>query len=277
MSRATVGYSRGSARFQEREGRYGQACRENGADTVIVAMDIDPGTRAPGASQGKEPVLLGETNAERANREPAARDGDTPSDEALVARALEGDRSAAAELVGRYHKKAYGIAYHLCAGNTEEARDFTQEAFLHAFAKLGTFRGRSSFYTWFYRILVNTCRDGRRRVWRWKQRFAFWRSAPEESATEPPTLENHPDPAEGSDPAAVLTSKELHERLRKAMLSLPQKQRTAFQLKVLHGMTIHEIAEVMNAAEGTVKSHLFRATQHLREALSDWAAPEGRS
>jgi len=240
-------------------------------------MDIDPGTQAPGASQGKEPVLLGETKAARADCQRADRDGATPSDEALVARALEGDRSAAAELVGRYHKKAYGIAYHLCSGNTEEARDFTQEAFLHAFANLGTFRGRSSFYTWFYRILVNTCKDERRRLWRWKQRFAFWRSALEDTAPEPSTPENHPDPGEQADPAAVLSGKELHERLRKAMLSLPRKQRTAFQLKVFHGMTIHEIAEVTNSAEGTVKSHLFRATQHLREALSDWAVPERRS
>ena len=244
---------------------------------MIVPRDIDPGTQAPGAMRRKEPVVLGETKTERADCRPADRDCATPSDEALVARALEGDRSAAAELVGRYHKKAYGIAYHLCSGNTEEARDLTQEAFLRAFARLGTFRGRSSFYTWFYRILVNTCRDGRRRLWRWKQRFAFWRSAPEDASTEPLNPENYPDPAEQADPAAVLTGKELHERLRKAMLLLPQKQRTTFQLKVFHGMTIHEIAEVMNSAEGTVKSHLFRATQHLREALSDWAAPERRS
>jgi RNA polymerase sigma-70 factor (ECF subfamily) len=239
-------------------------------------MDIDPATEAPGAMQGKEPVVLRETNTKRADRQRAGLESDTPTDEALVARALKGDRPAAAELVDRYHKKAYGIAYHLCAGNTEEARDLTQEAFLRAFANLGTFRGRSSFYTWFYRILVNTCRDGRRRLWRWKQRFAFWRSAPEDALTEPSLPENYPDPAEQADPAAVLTGKEFNERLRKAMLSLPQKQRTTFQLKVFHGMTIHEIAEVMNSAEGTVKSHLFRATQHLREALSDWAIPERR-
>lgn len=244
---------------------------------MIVPRDIDPGTRVPGVTRGRDAVVLGETKAGRVDCAAVEPGCGTSSDEALVARALEGDRSAAAELVGRYHKKAYGIAYHLCSGNTEDARDFTQEAFLRAFANLGTFRGRSSFYTWFYSILVNTCRDGRRRLWRWKQRFAFWRSAPEDAATEPSTPENHPDPAEQADPAAVLTGKELHERLRQAMHSLPQKQRTAFQLKVFHGMTIHEIAEVMNAAEGTVKSHLFRATQHLREALSDWAVPEGRS
>lgn len=244
---------------------------------MTVPRDIDPGTQVPSATRRRDVVVLAETKAERQDFQPADHDGDTPSDEALVARALEGDRSAAGELVGRYHKKAYGIAYHLCSGNTEEARDFTQEAFLRAFAKLGTFRGQSSFYTWFYRILVNTCRDGRRRLWRWKQRFAFWRSTPEDAPAEPSTPEGHPDTAEQADPAAVLTGKELHERLRKAMLSLPRKQRTAFQLKVFHGMTIHEIAEVMNSAEGTVKSHLFRATQYLREALSDWAAPERRS
>jgi RNA polymerase sigma-70 factor (ECF subfamily) len=244
---------------------------------VTVPRDIDPGTQVPSATRRRDVVVLAETKAERQDFQPADHDGDTPSDEALVARALEGDRSAAGELVGRYHKKAYGIAYHLCSGNTEEARDFTQEAFLRAFAKLGTFRGQSSFYTWFHRILVNTCRDGRRRLWRWKQRFAFWRSTPEDASTMQSTPEDHPDPAEQADPAAVLASKELHERLRKAMLSLPRKQRTAFQLKVFHGMTIHEIAAVMNSAEGTVKSHLFRATQYLRGALSDWAVPERRS
>ena len=244
---------------------------------MVVPRDINPGSQAPGATRGKESELLGETKADGAHHSAADRGGLVQSDEILVTRALDGDRSAAAELVGRYHKKAYGIAYHLCGGNTEEARDFTQEAFLRAFAKLGTFRGRSSFYTWFYRILVNTCRDGRRRLWRWKQRFAFRGSTPEDTAPERLTLENHPDPGEQADPAAVLSGKELHERLRKAMLSLPRKQRTVFQLKVLHGMTIHEIAEVMNFAEGTVKSHLFRATQHLRDALSDWAIPERRS
>jgi RNA polymerase sigma-70 factor (ECF subfamily) len=236
-----------------------------------------PGTREPGVTGGRGAVILGETKTSRgecAAVEPACG---TSSDEALVARALEGDRSAAEELVGRYHRKAYGIAYHLCSGDTEEARDFTQEAFLRAFAKLATFRGQSSFYTWFYRILVNTCRDGRRRLWRWKRRFAFWRSTPEDASTGQSTPEDHPDPAEQADPAAVLASKELHERLRKAMLSLPRKQRIAFQLKVFHGMTIHEIAAVMNSAEGTVKSHIFRATQYLRGALSDWAVPERRS
>ena len=91
------------------------------------------------------------------------------------------------------------------------------------------------------------------------------------------TPEDQPDRAEQADSAAVLMRREFHERLRKAMLSLPGKQRTALQLKVFHGMTIHEIAQIMDSAEGTVKSHLFRATQFLRQTLGDWDAPERRS
>jgi RNA polymerase sigma-70 factor (ECF subfamily) len=186
---------------------------------------------------------------------------------------VEGDRSAAEELVARYQQKAYAMAYHLCSGHPEDAGDVTQEAFLRALANLRTFRGRSSFSTWFYRILMNTCRDGARRRQRWKRVFSLWRFAPEGAGSRGPNPEEHADPGEHADPAAVLRGKELAQRVRKAMLLLSGKQRTVLQLKVLHGMTIQEIAQIMDSAEGTVKSHLFRATQSLREALRDWAVP----
>jgi RNA polymerase sigma-70 factor (ECF subfamily) len=198
------------------------------------------------------------------------------SDEALVRRAVGGDRSAAEELVGRYQQKAFAMAYHFCAGHPDKADDFTQEAFLRAFSNLSTFRGQSAFSTWFYRILMNTCRDGARRHRRWKRVFSFWRSAPESEGSRGQDPAEHIDPGQHADPAGLLTGKELTQRVRRAMLLLPEKQRTAFQLKVFHGMTIHEIAQIMDSAEGTVKSHLFRATQFLRDALSDWAAPGGR-
>ena len=198
------------------------------------------------------------------------------SDEALVGRAVQGDRSAAEELVGRYQQKAYAMAYHFCSERPDEVEDATQEAFLSALGNLSTFRGRSSFSTWFYRILMNTCRDRVRRHRRWKRVFAFWRSAPETAGSAGLDPEDRVDPGEHADPAGVLTGRELAQRVRKAMLLLPGKQRTVFQLKVFHGMTIHEIAQIMDSAEGTVKSHLFRATQSLREALSDWAVPGRR-
>ena len=71
----------------------------------------------------------------------------------------------------------------------------------------------------------------------------------------------------------ILSGKELSREIQSALVLLPERQRVAFQLKVLHGMRIREIAEVMEAAEGTVKSHLFRATQFLREALEEWTEP----
>jgi RNA polymerase sigma-70 factor (ECF subfamily) len=77
----------------------------------------------------------------------------------------------------------------------------------------------------------------------------------------------------GINPMKVLSHKQLSKDIQKSLKSLPEKQRTVFQLKVLDGMTIREIAEVLGAAEGTVKSHLFRATRFLREDLKGWAQP----
>jgi RNA polymerase sigma-70 factor (ECF subfamily) len=228
------------------------------------------------AGRGREAVVSRGVKADSSDHRATGPELVSLTDEALVERAVEGDRSAAEELVGRYQQKAYAMAYHFCSGRLEEAEDVTQEAFLRTLANLNTFRGRSSFSTWFYRIVMNTCRDGARRHRRWKRVFAFWRSAPNTAGSAGLGPEDHVDPGEHADPAGVLTGRELAQRVRKTMLLLPGKQRTMFQLKVFHGMTIHEIAQIMDSAEGTVKSHLFRATQSLREALSDWSVPGRR-
>ena len=194
------------------------------------------------------------------------------TDEELVTRAREDNSWAFEELVRRYQQKAYAAAYNMFFGEREEAQDLTQEAFMKAFRSLKKFRGQSSFYTWFFRILINTCMDRRRHLGRWKRIFS-WRSSKKinDPASEP--YEEHADVADDSNPAAELSAKELSRGIETALMSLPERQRMAFQLKVLHGMRISEIAEVMEAAEGTVKSHLFRATQYLREALSEWIEP----
>ena len=99
----------------------------------------------------------------------------TLRDEELVARIKEGEDWATEELVNRYQQKTYAITCNMCPEDSEEARDLTQEAFLRAFRSLGKFRGDSSFYTWFYRIVVNVCLDSRRRSRRWKLIFSRWR------------------------------------------------------------------------------------------------------
>jgi len=197
-----------------------------------------------------------------------------PSDEALVDRLKDGAGWAAEVLVRRHQNRAYAIALTMTDGDREEAWDMTQEAFLKAFGKLDSFQGNAAFYTWFYRILVNTCLDGRRRRIRRERRFLPWRWGRSNDADSASAAEEPPDTAADSDPLAMLSGKQLAGEIKRAVGSLPEKQQTAFQLKVLHGMTIREIAAVMGAAEGTVKSHLFRATRRLRETLKDWVEME---
>jgi RNA polymerase sigma-70 factor (ECF subfamily) len=194
-------------------------------------------------------------------------------DEELVAQARKNDPRAIEEFVSRYQQKAYSIAYHMCAGDSEEAQDLTQEVFLRVFRNLRKFRGASSFYTWFYRIVVNTCLDGRRRRRRWERIFSPWRPGQNEEEPSKKVLEEQPDMYGDSNPLAVLSGKQLTLQIRKALMSLPERQRMAFQLKVFQGMSIREIAQVMGSAEGTVKSQLFRATHSLRTALQDWVVP----
>ena len=188
-------------------------------------------------------------------------------DEDLVVQARAHDPSAIEELVHRYQQKAYVVAFHLSDENEQDAEDLTQEAFLRAFQKLDTFRGDSSFYTWFYRILVNVCLDGRRRRKRWRQVFLPWQHDSTEKGLSP---EERPDPEAHERSLKAISEKQLSRDIRKSLKSLPEKQRMAFQLKALHGMSIQEIARIMGTAEGTVKSHLFRATHFLREKFKDW-------
>jgi len=191
----------------------------------------------------------------------------------LVARAQDGDQAAFEALVKQYQGKAYAIAYNMCSGDSEEAKELTQEAFLRAFRSLKNFRGKSSFYTWFYRILINTCLDSRRRRSRWEGIFSFWRRDNRERESSDEINAKYPDPGKHSNPMDALNNKQLAQEIRQALASLPEKQRVVFQLKVLHGMRIREIAKIMGSAEGTVKSHLFRATLFMREALKEWAQP----
>jgi RNA polymerase sigma-70 factor, ECF subfamily len=188
-------------------------------------------------------------------------------DEDLVVQARAHDPSAIEELVHRYQQKAYVVAFHLSDENEQDAEDLTQEAFLRAFQKLETFRGDSSFYTWFYRILVNVCLDGRRRRKRWRQVFLPWQHDSTDKGLSP---EERPDPEAHERSLKAISEKQLSRDIRKSLKSLPEKQRLAFQLKAFHGMSIQEIARTMGTAEGTVKSHLFRATHFLREKFKDW-------
>ncbi len=199
------------------------------------------------------------------------------TDGELVVRAQQDNAWAFEQLVRRYQQKAFAIAFQMGNGDREEAKDITQQAFLNAYRSIKTFKRGASFYTWFYRILINACYDARRRHVRWRQLFFPWsRKNNSDDNSNQEALDAYPDPDSGSIPDAACESKELDHALRKALLTLPEKQRQAFQLKLFHGLSVPEISEIMNIRPGTIKSHLFRATRSIRAALSEWEKPRGR-
>ena len=183
------------------------------------------------------------------------------ADEQLVALARTGDHKAFEELVERHKQKAYRIAFDF-ARDREEAKDLSQEAFLRAYTHLGKFDGRSAFYTWFYRILVNVCLDYKRR----KQRTMA------EEFNE--TIENRVEASHAAQkpasPDQHVLAGQLSRKVGAALEALPTKQRTAFILKNHQGLSIKEIAETMQTAEGTVKVHLHRAVTALRQTLAEF-------
>jgi RNA polymerase sigma-70 factor (ECF subfamily) len=186
-----------------------------------------------------------------------------PADEELVRSARAGDTKAFEVLAERHQQKAYHIAFGF-ARDREEAKDLSQDAFLKAFMNLKNFDGRSSFYTWFYRILVNVCLDHKRR---WSGRASEEFNESVENQLEP----SHPSAATTTPDRAVMAS-QLSRKVGVALEALPPNQRTAFILKNHQGLSIKEIAEVMQTAEGTVKVHLHRAVKALRVNLAEFAS-----
>jgi RNA polymerase sigma-70 factor (ECF subfamily) len=188
----------------------------------------------------------------------------------LVRRAQNDDPWAIEQLVLRYQKKVYQIAFKMLDGDEQEAQDRTQDAFLKAFRKIKQFKGEASFYTWLYRIVVNTCLDARRRRRRWKEIFFPWRLERHIEETATASLEEYPDTNKNSNPLSTVSKRQLENDVKQAMNTLSERQRSIFQLKIFHEMSIPEIAQMMSLAEGTVKTHLFRATQVIRKKLRGW-------
>lgn len=190
-------------------------------------------------------------------------------------RAQASDPVAVDRLLRRYQKKVYAIAYQLSGFDGEEARDAAQEALLQVFRNIAQFEGRSRFSTWVHRVTVNSCLDAKRRRRRWLRMILPSRADGGDREAEN-ELENIPAPQEDTDPVAAIRGAELRRDVTRALERLSEHQRTVFKLKVFQDMSIPEIAEVTGMAEGTVKSHLFRATRSVRDQLHAWTRREGK-
>jgi len=177
-------------------------------------------------------------------------------EEKLIDRIKTGDEDAFQDLVSRYKKKAFGLCYSI-VGNVEDAKDILQIAFIKAYKGINKFGKRSSFYTWFYRILVNTAQD-------------FLRKKAKEK-TEP--FEFAADFT--MNPERRVMDQELKRLLDEAVSQLSENQRISFVMKHSSGMKIDEIARILNCRPATVKIHLFRAVKNIKNKLGPYLAIEG--
>ena len=181
----------------------------------------------------------------------------TTSESELAERCAAGDSQACRELVQGHQRMVYHLALHLL-GNTEDARDLSQDVFLTVFRSIHRFRGDSALQTWIYRIVVNQARNQQR--W-WRRRKRADQVSLEAVFVDPPA------PAATTSPERALDRKELRRRLWGAMRRLPFEQRSVVVLRELHGMRYAEIAFSLGVSTAAVKSRLARARQTLRAEL----------
>lgn len=192
---------------------------------------------------------------------------ESSADNLLIEQFRSGDNRAFEEIVKRYRDKAYGLAYHLL-GNREDAEDISQEAFVIVYRKISGFRGESSFQTWFYRIVVNLCHSHLRRR-RWKNMIGY--GSGNEKGDEKAIIDEMSIRTTANDVSAEMDNIKFKNAVENAIKTLPSQQREVFVMKHFHGMKISEIAVCLKCAEGTIKSHLFRAIKNLQEILRDFA------
>lgn len=176
----------------------------------------------------------------------------------LLVLAQKGERQAYEELMTRYQQEAYHIAFDFTR-DREEAKDLSQEAFLRAFVNLRGFNHRSTFHTWFYRILANLCLDYRR------SRNRVSMQSLDESGEKSVARREIVDTSSSPDSAAM--ANEISSNLESTLNALPPKQQKVYLLKN-QGLSIREISKVTKTAEGAVRVNLNRAMTALKESLA---------
>ena len=234
-----------------------KAAEESGFISAPFEEDKITGTAASiradgfGLRRAREPVLSGMA----------------PNEQELIEASRNGDPEAFGTLVKMYMPRALAFARQM-TGNADDAQDLAQDAFIKAYRALNSFKGGSSFYTWFIRILSNVCLDFLRKRTFIKKIFFF--AAPEEEDDGHDVVEQAPDCSRSINPDMPLEQKELRAALKKALLSLPPRQRVVFLMKHEEDLKLTEIAAALRISEGAVKAHLFRAVETLKKGMKGY-------
>jgi RNA polymerase sigma-70 factor (ECF subfamily) len=185
---------------------------------------------------------------------------DREIDRQLVTRAQGGDKQAFSLLVEKYQRKLARLLSRFIR-DPAEVEDVTQEAFIKAYRALPAFRGDSAFYTWLYRIGINTAKN---------YLMAMGRRAPTSTEIEAEEAEGFEEGEQLRDintPESVLLSNEIAETVNATIEQLPEELRTAIQMREIEGMSYEDIAKAMDCPIGTVRSRIFRAREAIAEQL----------
>ena len=185
---------------------------------------------------------------------------DRDIDQQLVERVQRGDKGAFDLLVAKYQRKIFRLLSRLIR-DQGEVEDVAQEAFIKAYRALPNFRGDSAFYTWLYRIAINTAKN---------HLVSQGRRAPtstEADIEEAETFDDGEHLRDLNTPDSMLLSKQVAEAVNRAIDQLPEDLRTAIVLREIEGLSYEEIAESMNCPIGTVRSRIFRAREAIAQEL----------
>lgn len=185
---------------------------------------------------------------------------DREIDQELVLRAQRGDKQAFNLLVEKYQRKLARLLSRFIR-DPAEVEDVTQEAFIKAYRALPAFRGDSAFYTWLYRIGINTAKN---------YLMALGRRAPTSTEVEAEEAEGFEEGEQLRDintPESVLMSNEIARTVNATIEQLPEELRTAIQMREIEGMSYEDIAKAMDCPIGTVRSRIFRAREAIAEQL----------
>ncbi|MBI3141086.1 MAG: RNA polymerase sigma factor RpoE [Rhodocyclales bacterium] len=186
--------------------------------------------------------------------------GEREVDHQLVLRAQRGDQQAFGLLVSKYQRKLARLLSRLIR-DPAEVEDVAQETFIKAYRALPTFRGDSAFYTWLYRIGINTAKN---------YLVSQGRRAPTTTdfdSEEAETFDEGEQLRDINTPERVLQSKQIGETVNAAIEALPEELRTAIMLREIEGLSYEEIAKIMDCPIGTVRSRIFRAREAVAEKL----------
>jgi len=202
-----------------------------------------------------------------ADQKPATDTTQPPgdSDAQLVERAVAGDQRAFELLVIKYRRRIERLIGRMVR-DVNLVEDIAQETFIRAYRALHQFRGDAQFYTWLYRIAVNTAK---RFLLKFKNDPAVFYGALQSNDEDDETFQRRSEPSTDETPESVLAAKEIGQAVHAALEALPDDLKQALTLREIEGLSYEEIADLMNCPLGTVRSRIFRA----REAVSNKVKP----